>query len=89
MMAQLSHFSIWLTLTVFFLYWVVRLMGALSLGYSIGDMDWNEDGQTTVGEVIDASEIAARPVIFEGRECTEFYSLKDGLAVKIRCDSDG
>lgn len=57
----------------------------IAAGYSWSDMDWNEDGSTTLSELLGAGDIGSRPVVRDGHPCTEFFSLKDGSPVKVRC----
>ena len=56
---------------------------AFSKGYSIAHMDWNNDGDTTVLEMIRAKDIGVKVL---DEKCLEFYQLKDGLPVKSVCD---
>ena len=52
-------------------------------GYSI--MDWNQDGKTSLREVVESTDIGARQVILNGTECVEYFFCKDGLPIKIVC----
>lgn len=54
--------------------------------YDWRHMDWNEDGRTTAREFLASAEIGRRSGCGDGGRCTEFYSLKDGLPVRIVCD---
>jgi hypothetical protein len=54
-------------------------------GYSIETMDWNQDGRTSISELIDSMDIETRKVMYNGRWCLEYFRLKDGLPVKTTC----
>ena len=54
-------------------------------GLSWGDMDWNGDGHTSLGEVADAFDVDVRPIAVDGKQCREVYRLKDGLPVRELC----
>lgn len=50
--------------------------------HSLSDMDWNDDGATTLEELLDTLDIGQRA----GRPgCIHFYAMKDGLDVKVVC----
>ena len=53
--------------------------------YSLETMDWNQDGRTSISELIDSIDIKTRKVVFNGRRCLEYFRLKDGLPVKRTC----
>ena len=57
----------------------------VSNGLAIQEVDWNGDGQIAVSEVIDAIDIRKRDVLVEGETCKEYFSLKDGLTVRMEC----
>jgi hypothetical protein len=67
------------------IYFGLRLFGVLSQGYSWSEMDWNQDGITSIGEFFAASDIGKREITKNGKKCTEYFSYKDGLAVKVVC----
>ena len=54
-------------------------------GYSISDMDWNSDGETSVAEMWSAIDVGHRPVERDGIICQEFFNLKDGLPIRVDC----
>lgn len=54
-------------------------------GLSWREMDFDRDGTTSIGELLDATDVDTRTVRREGRLCTEYYRLKDGLPVKLSC----
>jgi hypothetical protein len=66
-------------------YFVFRAMSSFMQGYSWHEMDWDQDGSTSIGDVIDASDIGKREVILNGKKCIEYYAYKDGLPVKTIC----
>lgn len=51
-------------------------------GIPLSEMDWNSDGKTDIFEIYRSKDIGIKKV----SNCTEYYSLKDGLLVKKRCD---
>lgn len=56
---------------------------ALSKGYEVEHMDWNNDGTTTFFEILDSEGIGFRRI---DDKCGEYYFLKDGLEVKKICN---
>lgn len=54
-------------------------------GYTWAEMDWNDDGRTSPGEFLTASEFGKRPAMMSDPRCTEYFSHKDGLPVRIDC----
>jgi hypothetical protein len=48
-------------------------------------MDWNQDGTTSIAEVIYGSDIGKREVIRNQKTCVEYYAYKDGLPIKTAC----
>jgi len=59
--------------------------GAWKQGYAWNDMDWNEDGRTTIFEFLRSADIRKRQIQVDGMVCSEFYALKDGLPVRTLC----
>lgn len=55
---------------------------AFSKGYSIQDMDWNNDGTTDVFEMLKSKDIGLRRV---NDKCIEYFYLKDGIEAKVVC----
>lgn len=53
--------------------------------FSFREMDWNSDGETSLRELADAIDLDVRDVAKDGLNCREYYSLKDGRAVHLRC----
>jgi hypothetical protein len=67
------------------LYAVISLVAALGQGYGWSDMDWNQDGSTSIGEVLDSKDVGTSEVVKEGKQCVEYWSYKDGLPIKTVC----
>ncbi len=68
-------------------YFVVRGISSLHQGYSWKEMDWNQDGTTSISEFFLASDIGKRETTIDGKKCVEYFAYKDGLPVKINCVS--
>lgn len=66
-------------------YSMLRVIGSLYQGYSWQEMDWNNDGKTTVFEFFKASDIGQRNVMVDGGVCVEYFSYKDALTIRIDC----
>jgi hypothetical protein len=54
-------------------------------GYTYKTMDWNQDGYTSLMELISSSDIGSRNISVNGEHCIEYYAYKDGLPVKVIC----
>ena len=67
------------------LYILVRGAVSFKKGYSWTEMDWNQDGSTTIAEFLESSDIGTRPINKDAKKCVEYFSFKDGLTVKIVC----
>lgn len=65
------------------------LVGAATLvwktGYSIPEMDWNSDGETSLSEMWIAIDVGRRPTKQDGMDCQEYFNLKDGLPIRVYC----
>ncbi len=48
-------------------------------------MDFDHDGTTSLGEFFTAADVGTRPMQRGDRACTEYFLLKDGAPVKLRC----
>lgn len=48
-------------------------------------MDFDHDGSTSLEEFLEAGDVGTRPTRRDGRSCTEYFLLKDGLPVKVVC----
>lgn len=71
---------------IILIYPTMRLTAALQQGYSWDEMDWDQDGQTSINDLFAASEIGRRPIEFEGEKCREYFLYKDGSTVKRNCN---
>jgi len=67
------------------LYGLSRFVASWQKGYSWKEMDWNQDGTTTLSEVLGASDVGRRAAHRGGKYCVEYYSSKDGLTVRMEC----
>ncbi|GLS03352.1 hypothetical protein GCM10007860_04950 [Chitiniphilus shinanonensis] len=63
----------------------ICLFALMNGGYALREMDWNEDGTTDLAEVLASLDIGKREIVYRGKHCLEYYSLKDGLTLKTRC----
>ena len=77
-------------LTVVFLllgsaYFSIRIFVGYRSGYDYEIMDWNQDGRTSIAEIINGSDIGTREIAVNGVECVEYFAYKDGLTIKIVC----
>jgi ABC-type antimicrobial peptide transport system permease subunit len=66
-------------------YLALRSIGSLKKGYGWAEMDWNQDGRTSISEFLASSDIGRRAAHRDGQECVEYYAYKDGLPVKVVC----
>ena len=67
------------------MYFGFRVFVGFKHGYSWQEMDWNRDESTSIGELLNASDIGKRDVMIDGRKCIEYFAFKDGLPVKTVC----
>jgi hypothetical protein len=72
------------------LVWLILLIGpviwsAVTVGYPLRDRDWNTDGETTFAEFSAAVDVGARPLMRDHQRCTDYFSFKDGLTIRIVC----
>ena len=70
-------------------YGAARVFASWQRHYLWAEMDWNSDGSTSISEFLQSSDVGKRLVSVAGNECVEYFSLKDGLAVKVMCSSVG
>ena len=55
-------------------------------GMAFKDMDWNEDGQVTRGEILQAFHgVVAAKSTNGSRECTEYRWRRDGQVIRVSC----
>ena len=64
----------------------MRVLAVERQGYAWGEMDWNQDGTTTLGEFFMSSEIGKRPVADGDETCVEYFRYKDGSTIRIACE---
>jgi hypothetical protein len=67
------------------LYAASRAIASLQQGYSWSEMDWNEQGRTSIQDFSRAADIGRRTINKNGSNCVDYYSYKDGLSVKVTC----
>lgn len=68
-----------------FLYIFCRLYSTFSKNYSWNEMDWNQNGETSLFELIESSDIGKRTVKINDKNCIEYYAFKDGIGIKTVC----
>lgn len=61
-------------------------VAAASQGYGWAQMDWNGDGRTSAGEFLAAADVATRELCKDGRNCVEYYAVKDGRTLRTDCE---
>jgi hypothetical protein len=67
------------------IYTVCLAVIAARSGLTWREMDFDHDGVTSVGELFSAADVGTRSVQRDGRTCTEYFFLKDGLPITVRC----
>ena len=70
--------------------WIIGLgvfiaSASLRQGYNWDEMDWNDDGSTSISEFLRSSAVGKRTGSENAVACLEYYSMKDGLPIKIVC----
>lgn len=48
-------------------------------------MDWDGNGRVTLSEFLAGADIGSRPIVLNGQDCIERFSLKDGRPVRVDC----
>ena len=67
-------------------YCALRVIASLGQHYSWKEMDWNDDGSTSLSEFFAASDIGKKVVQrSDGSTCNVYFEYKDGAAVKTVC----
>ncbi len=79
-----------LILIIFFLlisvvYFSIRIFIGYRNGYNYEIMDWNQDGKTSISEIVESSDIGVRQTTINEIRCIEYFSYKDGLPIKVVC----
>ncbi|WP_374374744.1 hypothetical protein [Dongia sp.] len=64
-------------------YWGGKFV--LQSGYTLHEMDWNDDGETTFGEMLHAVDVGMSPVTGKPG-CRYFFEYKDGRPIKTVCE---
>ena len=67
------------------IYFLILIFSSLDKGYSWSEMDWDDNGETSIGEFLLAGDTDARIITFEGKSCREIFAFKDGLPLKTIC----
>jgi hypothetical protein len=70
------------------LYLAARGFASWDQDYSWTEMDWNQDGSTSIEELFMASDIGKRTITKDDKPCSEFFSFKDGLPMKTECPQE-
>ena len=63
-----------------------RILFAFGKGFTKSEMDWNQDGESTIEEMLLGSDIEKRSTSSEDEECVEYYNLKTGDILKTLCN---
>lgn len=50
------------------------------------ELDFDDNGLVTLGELLYANAYGTRTVLIDERECTEYYALGDHKRLKLSCD---
>jgi hypothetical protein len=59
---------------------------ALNTGYTIKEMDWNNNGKTSISEIYESLDVGKRDVeLNDTMKCIEYFDLKDGMPMKTIC----
>jgi hypothetical protein len=65
-----------------------RAIISLNQGYSWKEMDWHQQGKTSLSDFFAASDIGKREIVKLNKKCVEYYAYKDGLPVKTVCPNE-
>ena len=68
-----------------FAYFSLRATSALHQGYGWDEMDWNQDGTTTLEEFLASGGIGKHKLIQSGQPCAEYFAYKNGASVRSDC----
>ena len=78
--------TVLIALSIFvMMYLGFTVFAGLRNGYSWQEMDWNQDGSTSISELLNASDVGKRDVMVDEKKCIEYFAFKDGLPVKMVC----
>lgn len=53
--------------------------------HSFAEMDWDDDGHVSVGEIIYSLDVGKRMVQEEQQFCLDYFHFKDGATLKRHC----
>ena len=56
-----------------------------SMPFTYSELDINKNGFLSIQEIEYVTSYGNRKVMYKGKECLEYYALKDGLPMKIVC----
>jgi hypothetical protein len=69
------------------IYVVARFTACYKMGYKWTEMDWNQDGHTSLSEVWESTEVRKRTVQYNGEDCIEYiYIGKPTKLLKVTCN---
>lgn len=81
--------TLWTLVCVVFtmpaLWLAIMAASSLGAGYAWRDMDWNDDGRTSVGEFLEAGDTVKQEVVIHGQRCVQVVAMKDALVLKTKC----
>jgi len=66
-------------------YLAVLVYTSWGKGFPWEDMDWNQNGETSLAEFFRTTDVGVREIQKDGKTCKEYYDYKDGLPIKIVC----
>jgi len=84
-----SKLVFWLTLsgvTLIVVIFVAYLYLVEKSPLTFQEMDFNQNGYVTFFELIYANSHGTRAIILDDTSCIEYYSLKDGVRLKLDCE---
>ena len=67
---------------------VILIFSVLTIAksqFTYSEIDLNGNGVLGVSEIMYFAEYGTREIEQGGKLCTEYYALKDGLSLKVRC----
>ena len=57
----------------------------LANGATWAEMDWDQNGHTSLSEVAASVNVGVRGVRIGAADCREFFRMKDGTTLRLRC----
>ena len=76
-----------LVVTVLVGYWAVFGILVYLSPLPYAELDFNHNGHVEFSEADYAAEHGTRKVKVDGRNCVEYFALKDGRPLKVVCDA--